>query len=80
MAGDVHERVMARWAATLEEAAVTHATLVLVAPPERLLELVGSLRKDFGFDLLLDVTAVDWPEREPRFDVVYHLYSTRDFK
>jgi NADH-quinone oxidoreductase subunit C len=22
------------------------------------------------------VTAVDWPDRTPRFDVVYHFYST----
>ena len=29
--------------------------------------------------MFLDVTAVDWPEREPRFDVVWHFYSTRDF-
>lgn len=35
--------------------------------------------KDEGFDLLVDVTAVDWPGREPRFDVVYHFYSTTTF-
>ena len=35
--------------------------------------------KDEGFDLLADVTAVDWPGREPRFDVVYHFYSTTTF-
>ena len=27
------------------------------------------------YNFLADVTAVDWPEREPRFDVVYHLLS-----
>jgi NADH-quinone oxidoreductase subunit C len=27
------------------------------------------------FDMLLDITAVDYPTREPRFDVVYHLLS-----
>ena len=26
---------------------------------------------------LVDVTAVDWPGRERRFDVVYHLLSPR---
>jgi NADH-quinone oxidoreductase subunit C len=29
------------------------------------------------FDFCSDVTAVDWPTRTPRFDVVYCLYSTR---
>jgi NADH/F420H2 dehydrogenase subunit C len=35
------------------------------------------LRDDEGnrFDYLSCVTAVDWTEREPRFDVVYHLRS-----
>ena len=29
------------------------------------------------FEVLLDITAVDWPERAERFDVVYHLLSPR---
>jgi NADH-quinone oxidoreductase subunit C len=28
-----------------------------------------------AFDLLVDVTALDFPKRRPRFDVVYHLWS-----
>jgi len=27
------------------------------------------------FSTLIDITAIDWPEREQRFDVVYHLLS-----
>src|SRR5512139_529945 len=27
------------------------------------------------FDRLADLTAVDWPSRELRFEVVYHLHS-----
>ncbi|MFT3783915.1 MAG: NADH-quinone oxidoreductase subunit C [Nibricoccus sp.] len=35
------------------------------------------LRDDCAFDLLMDVTAVDWAEgASPRFTVVYHLFST----
>ncbi len=30
---------------------------------------------DFAFEFLIDVTAVDWLERRPRFDVVYQLKS-----
>jgi NADH-quinone oxidoreductase subunit C len=29
------------------------------------------------FSSIIDVTAVDWPQREQRFDVVYHLLSPR---
>lgn len=28
---------------------------------------------ELGFNFLSDLTAVDWPDRNPRFDVVYHL-------
>jgi NADH-quinone oxidoreductase subunit C len=51
--------------------------LVLELPAENLLALVRRLKDDFGFDQLLDVTAVDYPGRQPRFDVVYHFYSSR---
>ena len=30
---------------------------------------------DFAFEFLIDLTAVDWLERRPRFDVVYQLKS-----
>src|SRR2546429_9790745 len=33
------------------------------------------LRDEEKFDLLSDLTAVDWPRREKRFDVVLNLYS-----
>lgn len=35
------------------------------------------LRDDGGYDMLVDVTAIDWAEgASPRFTVVYHLLST----
>jgi NADH-quinone oxidoreductase subunit C len=34
-------------------------------------------RAPFDFNMLIDVTAVDYLGRDPRFDVVYHLYSLR---
>lgn len=34
-------------------------------------------RSDFDCNLLVDLTAVDYPERQERFQVVYHLYSLR---
>ena len=49
---------------------------VVALAPDKLLAAVRRLKTELGFDLLLDVTAVDWPERSLRFDVVYHFYST----
>ena len=44
-----------------------------------LLATVKSLKEDAQFDMLIDVTAVDWPERAQRFEVVWHFYSTKTF-
>jgi NADH-quinone oxidoreductase subunit C len=56
----------------------SHGLLALELPREELPSMARRLKEVYGFDLLLDLTAVDWPAREPRFDVVYHFYSTRD--
>lgn len=45
-------------------------------PPDKLVELSAALRDEFGYDLLLDVTAVDWDAQSPRFTGIYHLLST----
>ncbi|HWZ71995.1 MAG TPA: NADH-quinone oxidoreductase subunit C [Casimicrobiaceae bacterium] len=58
------------------EASLSHGMLAVVVPPTDLLGAVCRLKSEFAFDLFLDVTAVDWPKRTPRFDVVYHFYST----
>lgn len=46
-----------------------------VVRPEAIEAVCRGLRDDQGFGFLSQITAVDWPEREPRFDVVYHLLS-----
>ena len=58
---------------------VARGMVVVHLPPARLLEAVRLLKTDFHFDLFLDVTAVDWLPRQPRFEVVYHFYSTSHF-
>ncbi len=44
-----------------------------------IVDVLGKLRDDpaLRFEVLLDITAVDWPGRANRFDVVYHLLSMR---
>lgn len=49
---------------------------VLVLAPERLLEVIRLLKLQHGYDMLSDLTAVDWPSQKPRFEVVWHLYGT----
>jgi NADH-quinone oxidoreductase subunit C len=61
------------------EASLSHGMLVVDVPAAAVLATARRLASEFAFDLLLDVTAVDWPDRTPRFDVVHHFYSTRHF-
>ncbi len=50
--------------------------VTLVVKPERNSEALQALRDRFGFQFLIDVTAVDyWPEETPRFHVVYHILN-----
>jgi NADH-quinone oxidoreductase subunit C len=72
------ERLRERLVAEERAAEFAHGLLAVRLPREDLLAMATRLRDEFGFDMFLDVTAVDWPEREPRFEVVYHFYSTRD--
>ena len=58
------------------QGALSHGTFALDIAPAELSAVAHRLKAQFGFDLLLDVTAIDWPGRTPRFDVVHHFYST----
>src|SRR5260370_34188215 len=64
--------------------AVTHSAiafgeLTLTSMPERILELLTYLRDDpdCRFVNFTDLAGADYPEREQRFDVVYHLLSPK---
>ncbi|HKK17156.1 MAG TPA: NADH-quinone oxidoreductase subunit C [Opitutales bacterium] len=50
--------------------------LAVNCPSEKLVEFCTVLRDEFGFDMLVDVTAVDWDARSPRFTGIYHFLST----
>lgn len=46
-------------------------------PAAEVVAVLRFLRDEAGFDLLTDITAVDWAEgASPRFTVVYHLNAT----
>jgi len=47
----------------------------IVLQPEHLIAVCTYLHKQLEYTALSSVTAVDWLERLPRYDVVYHLLS-----
>ena len=77
MGAEVFDRVKSRLATKEEEACTSHGILVVNLAPSAVADAVRALRDEFGFDVFLDVTAVDWPADALRFEVVWHFYSTR---
>src|SRR5712691_9067550 len=59
---------------------VAFGELTIKAEAKDIVSVVTGLRDDPRclFCCIIDVTAVDWPERENRFDVVYHLLSPKN--
>ena len=58
---------------------ISHGELTLGVARDKIIEVLTFLRDDPGcrFEVLIDICGVDWPSRENRFDVVYHLLSPR---
>ena len=43
---------------------------------EHNVEALATLKEEFKFNMLLDITSVDyWPQLEPRFHILYRVYS-----
>jgi NADH-quinone oxidoreductase subunit C len=47
----------------------------LVAEPGAVIPIIEYLKMDQGFDYLVDITAVDYPAKPERFEVIWILYS-----
>ncbi|QPH54727.1 NADH-quinone oxidoreductase subunit C [Pontivivens ytuae] len=56
-----------------------HVELTVTVIPSAIAKFLAFLREDAAcqFQTLVDITAVDHPGREKRFDLVYHLLSMR---
>ena len=76
MGAEVFDRIATRLAKGEGEARVQHGALVVDLAPAAIEAAARTLKGEFGFDIFLDVTAVDWPDQAPRFEVVWHFYST----
>src|SRR6266702_3831465 len=71
------ERIVASLGGAATGHSVAFGQLTVTVQAEKIVEVVKHLRDDpaLRFVSFIDVTAVDYPNREKRFDVVYHLLS-----
>ena len=78
MAANVLEALWQQVVPAAGAATLSHdSCLVFRLAPEELVPTVRRLMEEFGYDLFLDVTAVDWPADALRFEVVHHFASSR---
>ena len=74
---ELGEHIAANLGPALERWSVEHTELTLECDPVHIVSVLRMLRDDprCRFVCLIDICGVDWPQRERRFDVVYHLLS-----
>jgi NADH-quinone oxidoreductase subunit C len=72
---DLVKRYKEKFGSGILEAWTDRKQAILVVARELLGEIALYSRDDEKFDWLSDLTAVDWPKREKRFDVVLNMYS-----
>src|SRR5712692_6442323 len=75
LANEFVTRFRAKFGPALLEATEDRKQAILTVDRARLVEILLHLRDEEKFDMLADLTAVDWPKREKRFDIVLNLYS-----
>ena len=76
---DLETHVVATLGDAVSERWIAVGELTLVVDGARIADVLTTLRDDprCRFEVLIDICGVDWPARERRFDVVYHLLSPR---
>jgi NADH-quinone oxidoreductase subunit C len=75
LAGYLREKLDAE----IEDLAIAYGELTLTVPRDAIVEVLTFLKNDVQcqFVSFIDLCGVDYPAREKRFDVVYHLLSPR---
>ena len=69
------ESVISALGDAVVESVMARGELTIEVPAAEILRVMLHLRDQAEFKILVDLCGVDWPQREKRFDVVYHLLS-----
>jgi NADH-quinone oxidoreductase subunit C len=74
---ELGQLIVANSAGVIGDYQVAYTELTVTAPAHRIVEALTYLRDnpDFRFAQMIDLAGADYPQREKRFDVVYHLLS-----
>jgi NADH-quinone oxidoreductase subunit C len=72
-------RLLAGLAGAVRETHARHGDATALVDPGQVVPVMTFLRDTDGldFEMLVDLTCVDWLGESPRFEMVYHLYSVK---
>ena len=68
-------RLRARFGEAIQEASTYLGQNFLVIDAAKNVEICSYLKQEEQFNMLADLTAVDYPQRPRRFELIYQLYS-----
>jgi len=68
-------KMRSRFGDAIFETTIDRRQAIALVEPAAVREIAEWFRGGERFEMLTDLTAVDWPRREKRFDVVWNLYS-----
>src|SRR6478672_4438594 len=75
------DRLKEKNAAWVSEVIEAFGEVTVIVPREAIAGVCLFLRDEHGFDLLADICGSDrGPEEDPRFEVNYHLFSTKHYQ
>jgi NADH-quinone oxidoreductase subunit C len=76
---ELSSHIEAKLSGAVERREILLGELTLFVACDRIARVLTELRDDTEclFEVLIDICGVDYPEREKRFEVVYHLLSPR---
>jgi len=69
------EKLQEKFADAFFEARRFRDELTIYVARENIVEVATFLRDQLHYNYLADLTGNDWPDRDPRFEVIYQLYS-----
>jgi NADH-quinone oxidoreductase subunit C len=69
------QRLKARFGEAVHEATLDRKQAIVLVAADKLRDIARCCRDEEKFDMLVDLTAVDWPKREKRFDIILNLCS-----
>lgn len=73
--GELVARMKARFGAAVLEALTFQGQNYFVVEASQIEAICYYLRDDEKYDMLADLTAVDYPKKPKRFEIIYQLYS-----